>query len=955
MFSTKYWTFFLVVIAAIGYSMYKSSQPASLITSPSDPYSYQYLELDNQLKVLLVQTPGLDKAGAALSVDVGSMDNPAGREGLAHFLEHMLFLGTEPYPEADEYQQFISQNGGSHNAFTSYKQTTYFFDIDKDQLTGALDRFAPFFISPTFDENYVDREKNAVHAEYKANFREDSRRIFSAEKLAMNTEFGYSTFSTGSLDTLSDKEGSSIRDELIEFYQEHYSSDRMSLVITGDYPLEELAQMATARFADIPLIEHDFTRPDVPVFAPEQLPMDMHIKPIKEIRRLQFTFPMPESTSTYAYKPVAFLANLIGHEGEGSVLSLLKEKGWAESLSAGRGLSTEHASTLNVSINLTREGLKHKEEVTHVLMGYLTLLNDNPLPDYLKEEEQQLSKMAFQFQEHGQISQYAIQLSSNMLILPTEDLIYGSYRADKPSNELLAPYIAALNPSNMLRTLVAPDVETDRTDPWYDTEILTRASQYRDDQVVDGLDQLHLPEPNPFIPENLAITPDAEQSTPSALISQAERQVWYYPEQDFKLPKTQVISRFYLPELSQDAKSQVIASLYTRAVNEALNSYSYPAYLAGLKYNLRATDQGLEIQLGGYQDKLPELLESVLGEMQQLNVSPEEFERYQASLKRSLENSLKGRPFRRTIAELKDQITQQFYSDTELLEQVDAVTLGDIETYANQLTQQVANLTYIHGALSAEQALALAELIEKTFPTNVAIPPQSAIVKLPQGQFQTGIELEHQDKVFTLYIQGDDTSDKARAEMGLLAQMLSSPYYNYMRTEQQLGYIVFAAAYPQKSVPGLIFIVQSPEASPQVMMDKSNTFFTDYQSTLADTSAEEFALYQEGLITKLLEKPKNMGEKARQYWSDLVQGRTDFNASQAIADQVKLTDKTSIETLYQKAILNPELSWLLVRKGDAVEGLTDIAEMDTDRLAQFPLLQPGSQPDTELDTEETNP
>merc|ERR1711879_1018245 len=133
----------------------------------------------------------------------------------AHFLEHMLFLGTEPYPESGEYQAHISRHGGSHNAFTAHQQTTYFFSIDNDELSGALDRFAPFFISPTFDETYVDCEKNAVHAEYSAKIKDDFRRIYNAEKQAMNPDHPYAKFSTGNLDTLSDRPDSKIRDELI--------------------------------------------------------------------------------------------------------------------------------------------------------------------------------------------------------------------------------------------------------------------------------------------------------------------------------------------------------------------------------------------------------------------------------------------------------------------------------------------------------------------------------------------------------------------------------------------------------------------------------------------------------------------------------------------------------------------------------------------------------------------
>ncbi|MGB1091058.1 MAG: insulinase family protein, partial [Oceanobacter sp.] len=168
MLSTRYWTFFAIVIAAIGYSMFKPAPPVPVIQSPSDDYSYRYTELENGLKVLLVSTPDTDKAAAAVSVNVGSGDNPQHRPGLAHFLEHMLFLGTDAYPEPGEYQAYISRHGGRNNAFTAYRQTTYYFSIDNDAYEGALDRFAPFFISPRFDSAYVEREKNAVNAEYLA-------------------------------------------------------------------------------------------------------------------------------------------------------------------------------------------------------------------------------------------------------------------------------------------------------------------------------------------------------------------------------------------------------------------------------------------------------------------------------------------------------------------------------------------------------------------------------------------------------------------------------------------------------------------------------------------------------------------------------------------------------------------------------------------------------------------
>ncbi len=151
-----------------------------IIKSPNDDRSYESLVLDNGLKVLLVSDPRADKAAASLDVNVGSGSDPENRQGLAHFLEHMLFLGTEKYPQPGEYKDFINEHGGGQNAYTSFDHTNYFFDIDKDYLEPALDRFAQFFISPLFNERYVTRERQVVHSEFLSGKKSDGRRIFAA-------------------------------------------------------------------------------------------------------------------------------------------------------------------------------------------------------------------------------------------------------------------------------------------------------------------------------------------------------------------------------------------------------------------------------------------------------------------------------------------------------------------------------------------------------------------------------------------------------------------------------------------------------------------------------------------------------------------------------------------------------------------------------------------------------
>ncbi|MGO3769040.1 MAG: insulinase family protein, partial [Vreelandella alkaliphila] len=100
------------------------------IVSPFDERDYRVLTLENGLQALLVSDPEADKAAASMNVRVGSAQDPDDLQGLAHFLEHMLFLGTEPYPQSDAYQRYISDNAGSHNAFTAQQDTNYFFDVE---------------------------------------------------------------------------------------------------------------------------------------------------------------------------------------------------------------------------------------------------------------------------------------------------------------------------------------------------------------------------------------------------------------------------------------------------------------------------------------------------------------------------------------------------------------------------------------------------------------------------------------------------------------------------------------------------------------------------------------------------------------------------------------------------------------------------------------------------------
>jgi insulysin len=152
--------------------------PSDVVKSKSDKRHYKLLTLENQMRCLLIQDDEADKSAAALNVHVGCALDPKEFYGTAHFLEHMLFMGTAKYPDENEYSEYIKNNGGYNNAFTSLTETNYHFEVSNDGFERALDMFAQFFIAPLLGDSQAEREMKAVDSEFNMSQQSDAWRKF---------------------------------------------------------------------------------------------------------------------------------------------------------------------------------------------------------------------------------------------------------------------------------------------------------------------------------------------------------------------------------------------------------------------------------------------------------------------------------------------------------------------------------------------------------------------------------------------------------------------------------------------------------------------------------------------------------------------------------------------------------------------------------------------------------
>ena len=531
-------------------------------------------------------------------------------------------MGTAKYPAENEYGQFLTEHGGWSNAFTADEHTNYFFEVDSDHLEQALDRFAQFFISPTFGysgegaigKDGTSREMNAVNSEHLKNIKNDYWRIHQLDRDLSNPKHPYSKFGTGTFETLNQPE---ILEILKKFYSGHYSANIMALVVYGKESLDVLEDMVQSKFNNVP--NHSYQVPEWAnnPWLPGQFHSQIIMKTEKEMRSINVVFPVPEDTQKfYPTKPFNYFAHLIGHEGKNGLLTYLKKKNWALDLGTGLDESFKGFSFYSVVIELTPIGLENIDSILKALFSFINLMSKMGPQEWVYDECKRIAELEFRFKDKSQSSSIAYKLAGWMHEYPAEHFLNGHLLMDKYDPDLLTRTLKYLNPDNFrtLLSLSAVDDEHFEKAKWYGTKFKVEKISpelIKELKKVEVLPELKYPGPNDFIPQDLTIIGTLEPE--SKLPTQLRSNLVYKIDDTFGLPKAIVFILIRM-DIYQSPRDHVSIGLFTELFQDSLTELVYDADLAGLKVELKLIPEGLEIKFSGFNDKLKLLMERVSGE-----------------------------------------------------------------------------------------------------------------------------------------------------------------------------------------------------------------------------------------------------------------------------------------------------------------------------------------------------
>ena len=889
---------------------------SKIIQSSNDPRTYRHIFLPNDLSCLLISDQTTDKSAASISVNVGSLEDPRSTPGLAHFLEHMLFLGTEKYPNQSEYKAYLTKNSGSLNAYTASTETVYFFSCSNQAFSGALDRFSQFFIKPLFNVDCLEREMQAVHSEHQKNMINDSWRLMQLVRSSALKHTAYNRFSTGDLTTLK-KNG--IRDELLEFYQKFYSANMMKLVLYGKENIDEIEKLAYEYFS--PIVNKGIQQlkyTELP-FNSQNLARFYTVKSIRKCDKLEFVWYLDNLKSFFASNPASYISFLLGHEGENSLLSYLIDEGLALELSAGSNNEMDLFSTIEITIKLTKKGLENHRDVIEIVHKYLNILKEKGIQKYLFEEKQYINQLKFDFKEKEKPEGYTLGLSSDMQIYPIENILNHKFLLTDFKPELIQKTIDQMTVESMRIYLISesfdkleavePIYGTQYTERPFDVDLIKRMKS-PNLQRITTRKNLDLPLINSFLPRNLLQFKSEGSELPIKILETPQTEVFFKQDDKFLTPKANILVRIYCrnEKFPFDIKSYLSAKIWNELIYNELRETIYLAKMAHLNASFSIHPLGLDLHFSGFNDGLLRFIEEISQKIvkTQQNFDKEKFLNIHHDFLQEYSDFQKSSPVNIAfhIARILTEIGP-IHHINDLYENIKLLTFEEFQENSADFFNDIVFEWLAIGNLTSEEIRKTAINLEKAFSRELL--PKSSIPKLQVLEFTTGGPISQyefllsepkQKNSATLVIFQDKREMRSSNFLAvwLLAEILKEPYFTRLRTEEQLGYIVSVRASEDRGVSSLQFMVQSERKDPQYLASRVWEFLKDFKEKLMNLEEEEFEKFKSSILVKIMEKDLNIWQEGGRFWDEILKHRYDFHK--------KDTDKKVLESIGLKEFVD---------------------------------------------------
>ncbi|XP_023282535.1 nardilysin-like [Seriola lalandi dorsalis] len=842
------------------------------------------------------------QSAAALCVGAGSFSDPSDLPGLAHFLEHMVFMGSEKYPSENGFDAFLKKHGGSDNASTDCERTIFQFDVQRKSFKEALDRWAQFFICPLMIRDAIDREVEAVDSEYQLAKPSDSHRKEMLFGSLAKPGHPMGKFCWGNAQTLKQepkKKKINVYKRLRAFWKKHYSAHYMTLAVQSKEKLDTLEKWVREIFSKVP--NNELPKPDFSdLLDPFETPAFnklYRVIPVRKVHALNITWALPPQEKHYRVKPLHYISWLIGHEGTGSILSVLRRKCWALALFGGNSETGFDQNTtysiFSISITLTDEGFQNFYEVTHLVFQYLKMLQTLGPQQRIYEEIQKIEANEFHYQEQIDPIEYVEDICENMQLFPKEDFLTGDQLMFEFNPEVIGAALSLLTPEKANLMLLSPEHEGQcpLREKWFGTqysvEDIEQEWMERWTGYLDLNNDLHLPAENKFIATDFTLKPsDCPDTEFPVRIANSDRGcLWYKKDNKFKIPKAYIRFHLISPVIQQSAKNVVLFDLLVNILGHNLAEPAYEAEVAQLEYKLVAGEHGLVIKVKGFNHKLSLLFHLIIDRLADFSASPDVFSMFSEQLKKTYFNILikpekLGKDVRLLILE---------HSRWSMVEKYQALTAGltsdELMEFSRSFRAELCAEGLVQGNFSSTESVQFLQYVTDKLQFSklpAEVPVMFRVVELPLKHHICKVKSLNKgdaNSEVTVYYQSGPKALREHTLMELLVMHMEEPCFDFLRTKETLGYHVYPTCRNTSGVLGFSVTVetQATKFNTELVEFKIEEFLASFGEKLNALTEEAFNTQVTALV-KLKEcEDTHLGEEVDRNWAEVVTQQYVFN------------------------------------------------------------------------------
>lgn len=887
-----------------------------LLKSKIDTSEYCYYVSKNGISTLIVRNELFKNSSCALSVGVGSFDEPKEFLGLAHFLEHMVFMGTEKYPNENGFTEYINLHNGGSNAYTCAEHTVYFFEIESEHLKVAADMFANFFISPLLRESSVSREVKAVNSEYQKTIFSPLWRKFMLMNDLIKTDRVEGRFNCGNDETL-------VKDGLIEalrdFWKTKYSSDIMTLVICGNGSIDELKGVASL-FEEIP--NHNQKLNKTPnersvvniapeMFKNEYLSNVVHFKPLDGKNELTIYTVLSPVKDLFKINPIGYIHEMLAKVEKGGLIAKLKDMALASDISPNFYQHNRYTHVM-IDIKLTKLGFKQYKDVISIAHDFISKMKAER---YEYERLGKLGSVDFAYKPISQPADMATELAGSLLDYPVENVLNYEYLYEEFDEKAIDDSITALSDASKWIILVA-DTDKDATytnkEKFYGIEYGVYDSWEPECAEVESK--------RPYLDESIQKCDTEDQFVNEFEVIKSEprylkRSVHSNGEVNFVFDSEFDLPKVYLRVIfTSDAvkENPLIYELYFSTLIDMFQTkYGRKVHNAHAELSSKRDVDGISLKFTGFSDSILEIAKlfftsipewSCLSDdrVERLTVPVNRFEVVRQDAQDHYATVMVNSPYQRVsecylnkLASLKT--TEEFLEQVKHIKKDDitfkreffckVIAVGNSEFDKIEDLYNTINETYLKGSTATPASIKVGEPGRANFVTTDKV--NNAI-----GVFYTicegreNAQYEDCEETKDNGLTSDDSYDVKTAIGQLIYQIGNEKFFDELRTNENLGYVVSNTTMQFLTTRILRFIVQS-DRSVEFLEERILKFVGDLKEWIKNMDDEEFEGFKKSLIGSYEMPVVNLEDFNDFIFNQYTSGKIDLDYNRRMINVVK--------------------------------------------------------------------